>query len=185
MGGGEYIKTQRVPWTAWLTLYKKSFLIKNNIHYADHVLFEDSDYVLKCILLAKTVKYEPLAVLKHMKSGNSTVNIGNSRNKIEDRLKNADRLYDVFYKYKDAHPQGAEVIKGHYKFMYRAIMMRNLWRVDYKSILSLLKRYPYLEAKCDDKLIALTMNHPKIYACMAVVFSPMLKCIIKVRNRFK
>lgn len=182
IGGEEYITTQGVPWTAWLALYKKSFLYGNNIHYADHVLFEDSDYVLKSIMLAKSIKYEPIAVLKYMISGNSTSNIGNNKTKIEERLMSEDRIFNVITLYKDTHPHGVEVIRGHYKFKYHAILLRNVWRLDYKSILELLKTHPYREANCDDRLINFVMEHPHAYAGMSVILGPILKLLLRIRN---
>lgn len=185
LNGEDYITTQQIPWTAWCALYNHEFLKKNKIEYADHVRFEDVDDVLKSILLANSIKYAPIPVLYHVVSGNSTTNIGNDKEKIDERLQCADRIYNVIEELKNTHARGVDVVKGHYKYMYHAIMLRNVWRLDYNSIIELLKAHPYYEAECNDKLINLTQNHPHVYAGLSAIFGPIMKLLLKIHKKLK
>lgn len=183
LNGEEYLNSQNVPWTPWMALYRKDFLKNNDIQFAEDVRFEDADYVLKCVLLAKKVKYLPIQTVLYYENGNSTTNIGNDKDKIKERILSADRLWDIITQFQCQHPKGSNVIRGHYRFKYHAILLRNVWRLDYKSILELLKAHPYREDTCDDRLINLAMEHPHAYAGMAMISGPILKLLLGIRNK--
>ena len=56
--GTELFFDKRFTWwknhiTAWCKVYKKSFLLENNIHFAEHIMYEDNDYALKVYSSAK------------------------------------------------------------------------------------------------------------------------------------
>lgn len=56
--GTELFFNERFLWwknhiTAWCKVYKKSFLIENDIHFAEHIMYEDNDYALKVYSSAK------------------------------------------------------------------------------------------------------------------------------------
>lgn len=185
LNGEEYLGSQNVPWTPWMAIYRKDFLKNNKIQFAENVRFEDADYVLKCVLLAKKVKYLPIQTVLYYENGNSTTNIGNDKDKIIERILSTDRLWDIITQFQCLYPKGSDVIRGHYKFKYHAILLRNVWRLDYKSIIELLNAHPYRDDNCNDGLINLAMRHPQIYAGMSMIFGPLLKLMLQIRNRFK
>jgi hypothetical protein len=43
--------------TAWRKLYKREFLIDNNIQFAEHIMFEDNDYAIIAFAKAQRVKH--------------------------------------------------------------------------------------------------------------------------------
>lgn len=43
--------------TAWGKLYKRVFLLNNNIHFAEHIMYEDNDYAIEVFAKAKRVKH--------------------------------------------------------------------------------------------------------------------------------
>lgn len=43
--------------TAWRKLYKRAFLIDNNIQFAEHIMFEDNDYAVVAFANAQRVKH--------------------------------------------------------------------------------------------------------------------------------
>lgn len=56
--GTELFFNERFLWwknhiTAWCKVYKKSFLIENDIQFAEHIMYEDNDYALKVYSSAK------------------------------------------------------------------------------------------------------------------------------------
>lgn len=62
MTGTEMFFDSRFIWyhdliTAWRKLYKREFLIDNNIHFAEHIMFEDNDYAIVAFANAKRVMH--------------------------------------------------------------------------------------------------------------------------------
>ena len=56
--GTELFFNEKFVWwknhiTAWCKVYKKSFLIENNIQFAEHIMYEDNDYALNVYSSAK------------------------------------------------------------------------------------------------------------------------------------
>lgn len=43
--------------TAWRKIYKRQFLLENNIAFAEHIMFEDNDYAIEVFANAKRVKH--------------------------------------------------------------------------------------------------------------------------------
>ena len=183
--GEEYICNQGVPWAPWMALYNKRFLNDNNIRFAEKVRFEDADYVLKCVLLAQRVKYLPIQTVMYHQNGSSTTNIGDDKDKILERMLSAERYYDIIVQYEETYPKGVEIIRGHYLFNYRAVLMRNIWRLDYSSIIQTLKLHPYRIDECKDFFIKITMDHRHFFAMVATILGPILKLILRIRNIIK
>lgn len=62
MTGSEMFFDKRFVWyhdlvTAWRKLYRRSFLIDNNISFAEHIMFEDNDYAYLVFAYAERVKH--------------------------------------------------------------------------------------------------------------------------------
>ena len=187
LSGEEYLSTCQVPWTPWLALYRRDYLIENKIKFVENVRFEDSDFVLKAVLLAKKVRYAPIIVYKYFINGQSTTNIGNDANKIEERLKSAIRLRNLGLEFKQLYPRGSNVILGHYQFKYKAILCRNLWRLSFKEMTALLRRYPY-ELPTQSHIIQVAKLSPELFAVVGVLMKPVLRSALKLRtliNRYR
>lgn len=187
MSGEEYLNTNQVPWTPWLALYRRDYLIDNKIRFVENVRFEDADFVLKAVLLAKKVRYAPIIAYKYFINGQSTTNIGNDANKIEERLKSAIRLRNLGLEFKQLYPRGSNVILGHYQFKYKAILCRNLWRLSYREMTALLRRYPY-ELPSQSHIIQVSKLSPELFAVVGVLIKPVLRSALKLRtliNRYR
>ena len=184
LSGEEYLSTCQVPWTPWLALYRRDYLIKNRIRFVENVRFEDSDFVLKAVLLAKQVRYAPIVAYIYFINGQSTTNIGNDANKIEERLKSAIRLRNLGLEYQQIYPNGSNVILGHYQFKYKAILCRNLWRLRFSEIIALLNRYPY-KLHSPNIIIRLSQFSPAIFATAGILIRPFLKLAIRLRTLLK
>lgn len=62
MTGAEMFFDKRFIWyhdlvTAWRKLYKRSFLVDNDISFAEHIMFEDNDYAYLVFAYAQRVKH--------------------------------------------------------------------------------------------------------------------------------
>lgn len=179
--GEQYLSNADIPWVPWLTAFKKDFLLYNNIKFADGVRFEDTDYMLKSILLAESVIYKPIIVVCHTINPYSTVHFGKDIKKISERCMTINRIYDIVTLYADKYPEGTKAIKGHYNYCQNAILKTTLWRLNYRDILSILGKYPY-QGDITTGLIGLTSRHPKLYALISQVFRPLIIAGIKLRN---
>ena len=184
LSGEEYLSTCQVPWTPWLALYRRDYLIENKIKFVENVRFEDSDFVLKAVLLAKQVRYAPIVAYIYFINGQSTTNIGNDANKIEERLKSAIRLRNLALEYQQFYPSGANVILGHYQFKYKAILCRNLWRLGFSEMIALLKEYPY-NLHSSNIIIRLSQFSPTVFATSGILIRPFLKLAIRLRTLLK
>lgn len=182
ISGEEYLLRQQVPWVPWMAVYRREFIVKNQLRFAERVRFEDSDFVMESVLLAQHVQYIPLPVVCYRINGKSTSNIGNDAVKIEERILSAERLYKLIEQHADAYPNGTIIIRGQYQYKFRAILQRNLWRLDYNTIIRLLASYPYRLTPCDDTFITFTMCHKKLYAAAAAIFGPLLKSALHMRS---
>lgn len=182
--GEIYLSTQQVPWTPWLALYRRSYLLDNKIFFIENVRFEDSDFVLKTVLLAKQVRYSPIIAYKYFVNGKSTTNIGDDKQKIEERIMSADRLQRIALEYAQVYPIGCKAILNHYQYKYKIILRRNLWRLKFKDILSILKKYPYRHTT-SDPLTKISQISPHAYAFGTTILNPILKSAIYLRKRIK
>lgn len=62
MTGTEMFFSQDYIWyhdlvTAWRKIYKRQFLLENNIAFAEHIMFEDNDYAIEVFANAQRVKH--------------------------------------------------------------------------------------------------------------------------------
>lgn len=179
--GEQYLTKAEVPWVPWLTAFKREFIFNNDIRFAEGVRFEDTDYMLRCILLAEKVIYKPIEVVCHTINPASTVHIGNDVQKIFERFMTSNRIYAIISRYADSHPLGIKAINGHYDFLHRSLLRTTLWRLNYSDILLILKKYPY-QGQTTAGLLGWTKKHPKLYAIISQIMRPLLLGGIKLRN---
>lgn len=61
--------------TAWRKLYKRQFLIDNNIQFAEHIMFEDNDYAILAFANAQRVKHIVLCAYHYRNNPNSITRV--------------------------------------------------------------------------------------------------------------
>jgi len=184
ISGENFLATAEVPWVPWLTVFKKTFLMDNRIKFAEKVRFEDTDYMLKAFLLAKTVEYLPINVVCHNINLQSTVHIGNDSQKIRECFMTSGRISQTIAEYAYAHPVGTKVVDRHNIFLYSSLIKRTLWRLSYADILSIIKAHPFKGAN-PTPFVAVTMKFPKVYAILSQIVRPLLLIVVKLRNLLK
>ena len=90
--GTELFFDNRFSWwknhiTAWSKVYRKSFLIENNIWFAENVMYEDNDYAIKVYSLAKRCMYiSENLYLPRVNSGALSIVIENVTSPIVSKL---------------------------------------------------------------------------------------------------
>ena len=65
MDAQDFLKKNNVTWSPCISLYRKEYLTDNNIYFAENVLFEDIDWVLRAQSYAQTIQYQPIAIYKY------------------------------------------------------------------------------------------------------------------------
>ena len=61
--------------TAWRKLYKRQFLIDNNIQFAEHIMFEDNDYAIIAFANAQRVKHIAMCAYHYRNNPNSITRV--------------------------------------------------------------------------------------------------------------
>lgn len=183
LSGREFIQKYPIPWAPWCYLYRKNFLLTNNVKFEEGVRFEDVDYVMKCTLLARKMVFLPIDVYRHIHSGENTSYVGNDRSRIEDLFRISIRMKNVALDFgsveKDAAVKSA---MGHHIYQYHWMLERIAWRLSFNEILDMLLKYPPYE-NSEDKLIKFTCKHLRLYAALAQVVRPFLLTAVWVRNK--
>ena len=84
----EALKVNKSPMVAWLNIYKRDFLLKNNLFFKEGILHEDEDFTPRCFLKAKTVVCTNIYFYHYIIRENSITTV-------TDKRKNATDLYDT------------------------------------------------------------------------------------------
>lgn len=184
MGGGEFMQKVPIPWVPWLYAYKKDFLVSNKILFTENVRFEDTDYVIKCTLLATKILFIPLDVVVHKINEGSTSMVGNDVDKITDLFRLSYRIRSLadFFLQKDRG--GGVAAMGHHVFHYHTLLVSYLWRLSYDEIVEILIKYPPYE-NSNDHLIIFVSKFPRIYAMTAQIMRPVLLSLLWIRKRMR
>lgn len=116
MDGKSYIKTQQIPWVPWMYIYRREFLLNNNLLFEENVRFEDVDFIIKCTLKAQWIVHVPLVFYTYYSeaSCSQTSNVGNDKVKIIDMLKTSERIRTIYENEPD--PGAAQVVLDQHSF---------------------------------------------------------------------
>ena len=174
MTGREFFRTQSIPWTPWQYVYRREFLLDNDLWQVEGHLFEDADYVLKATLAAKLMKYSPDVILRYTIAPTQTTRIrrGDDR-KIEDMFYLNARVRQIAMAEMNGDEAVGRMIVGQHLYRQRACIMRYLWRARFSTILRILRRYPAVLPN-HDRMLTLSSRHPLLFAVMLQCLKPVL-----------
>lgn len=82
----EAYRAKKAPMAAWLNVYHRDFLIKNNLLFQKGILHEDEEFTPRCLLAAKTVVCTGICFYHYIIRDNSITTS-------KDKRKNARDLY--------------------------------------------------------------------------------------------
>lgn len=85
--------------TAWRKLYKRQFLLDNNIQFAEHIMFEDNDYAIEAFAYAQRVKHIPSVAYYYRNNPNSITRVKYTDEHIGYWLDMCHRLHLIKEKY--------------------------------------------------------------------------------------
>lgn len=112
--------------TAWRKLYKRQFLIDNNIQFAEHIMFEDNDYAIVAFANAQRVKHMALCAYHYRNNPNSITRVKYTSEHIGYWLDLAHRLRVIEEKF----------INENKDLRYRALLI-NFTRYTISNVLSI------------------------------------------------
>ena len=119
---------------AWGSIYKRSFLMENELSFWKGILHEDEDFTIRALLAAKTVLSTDIAFYHYVIRANSITTK-------KDRTKNAISIFEICKKLTPIAEQLPEsdlkkLLKTHLaKIMYKAICDAKLFLKDKRYII--------------------------------------------------
>lgn len=171
MSGRDFMCKQEIPWVPWCYIYKRSFLIDNQIWFVENVRFEDADYVIRCTVKAKRIAFIPLVVICHVTNDNQTTLVGNDISKIIDLFRLSYRVKLLGIEEKKYDLECSNAVMGHHLFCHKYDILRYLWRVPFKKMVYILNNY---KAYTPNNSILLTFSAkcPFIFALILQTMKP-------------
>lgn len=148
MPGYLFVHRQECSWYVWHYIYKTEYLRNNQRKFREHILFEDSDFILGALAHAHKVQYIPIPLVYHFVSGTRIGQITSSDMKklIEQRLAKCIALKNEAMHAKlliaDEKQLAYKSLMHHFSYSYGYIIMELLWRFPYKKRNQLFKQYP-------------------------------------------
>lgn len=125
MTGQEFIASQEIPWVPWCYIYRKDYLLKNNLQFTENTRFEDVDFVLQATVLAKKMNFEPIILAQHWIYTGQTSAVSNNPDLIHDLLYLSHRIGEVS-KMEGITPEATKTLKYQYCFHYNMVVTRFL-----------------------------------------------------------
>lgn len=186
MSGSKFIQTQQIPWSPWCYIYRREFLIGNNIIFEDKVRFEDTDFVIKSTIMANLISYVPIILVKHLNWDGQTSHMGSDYNRIYDYFKMSGRIRAIGENILTDDPATAKALMGHHHFMHKANIQRYLWRLPFKQKLQILRECrAYIPSS--DRMLSFSSRHPLAFACILQAAKPILPLVrsmyLKVKKK--
>lgn len=182
--GADYICKNEIPWVPWCYIYNRKFLIDNQLKFAEHVRFEDVDFVMEVTLKARSMTFHPIYGIVHQVSESQTSFVGVDVKRICDLAFIAWRVRMVAERFLTQIPKGASAVMSHHYFMYKALLRRYLWRIPKKEILNILKTYP-AEEHTSDWLTRFAIKHPQQLASIFAFLRPGLNGLWRLKQLLK
>lgn len=164
-------KNQSFP-MAWLNIYNRSFLIRNNLFFMEKILYEDTEFNIRLLFKVKRMKYLDLNVVNYRQRKGS---ITNSAPKLHKQL---ESYYKILKTYD----------------IYRTIASKNLKNLLYNLIASYSKNFLFLAIKLKEYNLILDeyvfirnniKNTQLIRYKILLKLMPLIKVYVRLRKGIK
>lgn len=122
VGGTDLFFDSKFVWwrdhvVAWKKMYRRDFLLRNKIRFAENVMYEDNDYALRCFTHARRVKYVPLQVYAYRNNPASFIRSKVDEGKIIQKFKLCTRMDGIIKECAAADSRFNQTIR---QFVYNA-----------------------------------------------------------------
>lgn len=185
MTGVEFLQRIPVPWCPWSYLYRRDHLLSTGLFFAEHVRFEDSDFVLKYTARSLAIRFLPLVVYYHTIHPGQTSSVDNDPERIKDAMRIGYRVFDAAIKEKPHSPAASKAIMGHAAYMWRSCLKSYVWRLpSYKDIKAMLSECRYTEPT-GDRLVDFANRHITPVALVLTAGGPFLHVAARAKKHLR
>jgi glycosyltransferase involved in cell wall biosynthesis len=181
MTGEQFLLTNEVPWVPWCYIYRREFLLKNNLWFEENVRFEDVDFVMKVTLAAERIACNPIKNIVHSESDTQQSFIGNDKGKISDLAFIAYRVRKVSESFRATKPEAARVVMSHHYVQYKSLVTQYLWRLPAREVYDIITTYP-AEEHAPDRLTRLSVKHPRLTSRLLAAARPLLMTLWRAKR---
>lgn len=94
MTGEQFVTLQTMPAAPVLALYKREFLVKNELRFIEGIIHEDEEFTPKAYCLAQRIAYVDKALYNYYQREGSTMKSDKSDKRVTSLLAVCDSLYD-------------------------------------------------------------------------------------------
>lgn len=129
--GEKMLQKGIAPWVPWQFAYRREFLIEQHCEFVEHHLFEDTDFALKTIILAKSVYVTKYCLYNYHVNAQSTTCVGADIRKIKDYFYLYERLHSLSATV-DCSEITCAVLEQHCAHLYKFIIKSLLWRFPFR-----------------------------------------------------
>lgn len=96
--GEEFICKVGMPPAAWAAIYRRDFIIKNNLLFMEGILHEDQEFTPRAYYLAERIEYTNQWIYNYFQREGSIMKSRNTEKKCKDLLTVADSLFEFMQK---------------------------------------------------------------------------------------
>lgn len=93
LSGNEFLCKVCMPPAAWAAIYKRSYLIENDLWFMPGILHEDQEFTPRAYCLARRIQYLPIVAYNYFQREGSIMKSDRSMKRSKDLLVVADSLY--------------------------------------------------------------------------------------------
>lgn len=123
----------------WFGIYKKEFLISNNLYFKEGIFHEDELWTPQVVYYAKKIYTSDLIFYHYLRHGNSITKAKDKTKNGIDLINSCKELEKLFSAEKD--PELLILMRNHIAMLYMKAMCRGkLYRKEYANIID--KKYP-------------------------------------------
>jgi len=189
MSGNDYLLTQQVPNYMWHTAYNRKYILSHDLFIKEGVLIEDMDYSLGVICYASKVRYTPIVGLCYYKFGESGGNVTSTVldynfKFVSGFLEMIERVNEKGENALQLGYPGGKTLTNIYHFYYNETLLRKLWQIPFREIITCLKQHP-LAGNSPYKLSRLVSKHPMVYAIGAKAIAPLYRAALITYRKIK
>lgn len=177
MCGADFVlKANMIP-AAWAAVYRRSFLVENNLAFYEGILHEDEEFTPRAYFLAKKIMYSHQHVYYYRQREGSIMKSARNAKRAVDFLKIADSLYDFAM---------THTLKGtdqYYYFMQRInrqIVQSLYFNTDGTPSFAVYRKKKYFPLSC----VNLKCSRKDKLKYMMVNISPRIYCLIRKFKAF-
>lgn len=184
MTGTEFLKTQQVPWTPWLYMYRRRCFEDRGIWFPENTSINDSCTVLQFTAEAISCRYVPVAAYCYVTSSTQGTVIGKNPVKIRDLFVMSDKLMRLALQQGKKNDEAGRVLMGHATFHRRKDITRYVWRLSFAQQRSLLTEFAF-HIRTNDRFVDFSSSRPLATAVLLTTFRPLIYGLLLIRALVK